>query len=896
MSWQNWIYTVPLRLRSLLRREEVERELDEEMRYHLERKTEECVAAGLTPAEARHAAMRAMDGIERQKEECRDMRKVNWLEDFLQDLRYAARMLRRNPGFAAVVVLTLALGIGANTAIFSVIDGILLRPLPYGDADRLVIVWENNLRRSYPQNVASPPNFLDWQTQNHVFSGMSCLSDLRGNLTGSGDPEQIVTQYVSANFFSILGVNPILGPGFTAENGEDGKDKVVVLSYGLWKRRFAGDPGIVGKTIELNGKILSVVGVMPEKFNFFIKQGTLTGEKPQLWSPWVLPAAYHQRKNSGRFMTVVARLQPRVTKAQAQTEMTAIATRLAQEYPDFDGHWGATVVGLREQISGELRPALLLLLGAVGFVLLIACANVSSLLLARAAGREREMGIRTAIGASRWRMARQLLTESVLLAMIGGGVGIALAVWGTNLLLAASPANLLALQRVPIDWRVLAFACGITLFAGLLFGFLPSYISSRSAIAETLKEGGRSASAGRQRRTVRSAFVVAQIGMALVLLAGSGLLMRSFALLLGVNPGFDAKNLLTFTVTLPSARYATDAAQLAFFRQLEERMAKIPGMRSASMESFPPMAGLGAATSVRILSQPARAASDLPVAAVRVVGRDYLRTMGIPLHAGREFDTRELAEMRHVALVNQAFVDRYFAGAVNPLGQKIVVYMKSDEESESQPSEIIGVIGDVRLVGLDAPVEPTVYWPHPELVYSRMTILARTSSDPMSIVSPARNELREMDPNEPMASVATVEELLSDSFSRSRFTMIVLGVFAGAALLLAAVGIYGVVAYTVAQRTNEIGIRVAMGAQRRDVLRLVLGQGSRLIFLGVGLGVAAGLLMTRLMTGLLYGISATDPLTFAGVALLLTAVALVACCVPARRAMRVDPLVALRYE
>jgi putative ABC transport system permease protein len=890
------MYTLPLRLRSLLRREEVERELDEEMRYHLEKAIEEHATSGPSPEEARHAALRAMDGIEKQKEECRDMRKVNWLEDFFQDLRYASRMLRRNPGFAAVVVLTLAMGIGANTAIFSVVDGILLRPLPYADAGRLVIVWENNLRRGHPHNVVSPPNFLDWQAQNRVFSAMSYISDLRGNLTGSGEPEQIVTQYVSANFFSVLGANPILGPGYINENGEAGKETVLVLSYWLRKRRFALDSPIVGKTIELNGKVLSVIGVMPERFNFFIKQGTLAGEKPQLWSPWVLPPAYYERKDIGRFMTVVARLRPRVTEVQAQADMNAIAARLEQEYPDFDAHWGATVVGLREQLSGDLRPALLLLLGAVGFVLLIACANVSSLLLARAAGREREMGIRTAIGASSWRMARQLLTESILLAVIGGGVGIALAVWGTNVLLAASPANLLDLERVPIDWRVLAFACGITFFAGLLFGFLPSYISSRGAIAETLKEGGRRASAGRHRRTVRSAFVVAQIGMALILLAGSGLLMRSFALLLGVNPGYETKNLLTFTVTLPQARYATDAAQLSFFRQLVERVAKIPGVRSASTESYPPMAGLGAATSVRILSQPARAASDLPTTVVRVVGPDYLRTMGIPLHAGREFDARELAEMRHVVLVNQAFVDQHFAGIGNPLGQKIAVHMKSAEESENQPSEIIGVVGDVRLVGLDMPAEPTVYWPHPELVYSRMTILARTSGDPWSVVPAARNELRQMDANEPMANVATVEELLSDSFSRSRFTMIVLAIFAAVALLLAAVGIYGVVSYTVAQRTNEIGIRVAMGAQRRDVLRLVLGQGCRLIFLGVTLGVAAGLGITRLMAGLLFGTSATDPVTYSEVALLLTAVALTACYLPARRAMRVDPLVALRYE
>src|ERR1700730_6898124 len=895
MRLQHWIYTVPLRLRSLLRREEVERELDEEMRYHVERKTEEYIAAGLTPRQARQAAVRAMDGIEQQKEECRDTRGVNWLQDFLQDLRFAARMLRRTPGFTADAALTLARWLGANTAIFSVIDGILLRPRPYGDPDRLVIVWENNMKRGNPHNVVSPPNFLDWQAQNHVFSGMSYVSDLRGNLTGSGEPEQVVTQYVSAHFFSVLGVSPALGPGFVPENGEDGKDNVVVLSYGLWKRRFAGDPAIVGKTIELNGKALSVVGVMPEKFNFMIKQGTLTGEKPQLWSPWVLPAAYHQRKSIGRFMTVVARLRSSATKATAQTEMIAIASRLAQENPDFDGHWGATVVGLREQISGDLRPALLLLLGAVAFVLLIACANVSSLLLARAASREREIGIRTAIGASRWRLARQLLTESILLAVIGGGLGIAVSVWGVNVLLAATPANLLDMHQVPIDWRVLVFACGVTLLSGLLFGFLPSYMSARGAIAETLKEGGRTASVGRHRRTVRNAFVVAQIGMALVLLAGSGLLIRSFTLLLRVSPGFEAKNLLTFTLTLPHAKYGTDSSYLAFFQQLLGRLAKIPGVQSVSMESFPPMAGLGAATSVHILSQPARAASDLPVAAVRVVGPDYLRTMGIPLHAGRAFDAFELAEMRHVAVVNKAFAEKYFPGA-NPLGQKIAVHMKSDEESEKQPSQIIGVVGDVRLIGLDTPAEPTVYWPHPELVYSRMTILARTSGDPLAIVSPARNELRQMDAEEPMASIATTEQLISASFSRARFTTIVLGIFAAAALVLAAVGIYGVVAYTVAQRTNEIGIRVALGAQRRHVLRLVLGQGSRLIFLGVAVGVVAGLIITRLMTGLLYGISATAPLTFAGVAFLLTIVALVACYVPALRAMRVDPLVALRYE
>jgi putative ABC transport system permease protein len=804
-------------------------------------------------------------------------------------------MLRRSPGFTAIVTVTLALGIGANTAIFSVVDAILLRPLPFTDLASLVIVWESNAQNASTHNTVSPPNFLDWQSQNRVFSEMSYISDLGRNLTGNGEPEQVIVQYVSVNFFSVLGVTPIIGPGFTPENGQEGKDDVVVLSYDLWKRRFGSDPTLVGKTIDLNGKPQTVVGVAPKNFGFFIKQGTLTGSKPQLWSPWALPAELRAHKSVGRFMTVVARLRPNVTAKQAQTEMTTIAARLEQQYPDYDGHWGVNVVPLRQQITGELRPALLILLGAVTFVLLVACANVSSLLLARAAGREREIGIRTAIGASRWRMARQLLTESALLAVLGGGIGITLAVWATNVLLAASPANLLDMRSAPIDWRVLAFACGITLIAGLLFGFLPSYISARGAIAEALKEGGRAASAGHRRGALRSALVVAQIGLALVLLVGSGLLIRSFVRLVGVDPGFEAKNLLTFSVTLPNARYGTNAARTAFFRQFLEQARNLPGVRSVSMDSFPPLSGLGAATSVRLTAQATRAVADLPVAAVRVVGPDYFATMGIPLRSGRTFDARELAEMRHVAVVNQAFADQYLQG-INPLGQRMVVDMKSQEENENSPSEIVGVVGDVHLMGLDSPAQPTVYWPHPELAMSRMTILVRASNDPTALVSAVRGELRQMDRDQPMANVATMEQLVSDSYSRSRFTMIVLAIFAAVALLLAAVGVYGVIAYTVAQRTNEIGIRVAMGAQRRDVLRLILGQGSRLIFVGVALGVTAGLLVTRLMSGLLFGISATDPETFAGVALLLSAVALLACYMPARRAMQVDPLVALRYE
>jgi predicted permease len=873
----------------------MEAEMDEELRSHFENHVDKLVASGLPRQEALRRARLEFGGYEQLKEECRDARGVSLLETILQDVRYALRMLHNSPGFTAVAILTLALGIGANTAIFSAIDFLLLRPLPYQDPARLVMVWENNSQHPNPHNTVSPPDFLDWQSRNSVFAGMADIIDERDNLTGNGLPQEVVVQLVSANFFSVLGVNPVMGAGFNVESGQAGHDRVVVLSYGFWKERYAGDPEIVGKKLVLNDHPQTIVGVAPRNFSWFIKDGSFTGAKPQMWAPFVFPKGFSDRKEVGRFLSVVARLKPGATVPQAQSQMNTIAAQIAEEYPDFNGYWGANVVPLRDQISGELRPALLILFGAVAFVLLIACANVSSLLLARAATREREIAVRTAMGASPWRIARQLLTESVFLALIGGGIGVALAVWGANVLLAASPENLLELRSIPIDWRVLAFAAGATLLAGLLFGFLPSYLSAHSGISETLKEGGRGSSAGKQRRAARGAFVVAQMCFALVLLVGSGLLIRSFIRLVGVDPGFDASHLLTFKVSLPSSKYGTDQARLVFFGQLLDRISRLPGVRSVSMNSFPPFSGLGSATGVHVLSQPERSLMDLPVAAVRVVGPDYFQTMQIPLRTGRTFSEQELTEERHVVIINQTFVDQYLKG-MNPLGQKAVIYMKSLEESKNSPSEIIGVVGDVRQMGLDTPPEPTVYWPHPELVLSEMTMVVRATNDPLALVAAVRNELQQMDPEQPMAAIATMDQLLSGSVSRARFTMLVIGVFAALALVLASVGIYGVIAYSVTQRTQEFGIRMALGANRRDILRLVLGQGTRLTLLGIGFGIVAALIVTRLMATLLYGISATDPLTFTGVALLLAIVALAACYLPARRATRVDPNVALRYE
>ena len=883
------------RLRGMLRREQLDHDLDEELRSHIEMRAADNTAAGMSPQQARYEAQKRFGNTTLLKEDTRGVDIISWLDEAARDFRLALRLLQRSPGFTIVAILTLALGIGANTAIFSVIDSVLLRPLPYHEPDQLVMVWENNSQHPNPHNTVSPPNFVDWQSRNTIFSSMAYIFDGRDNLTGNGDPQEVVVQDVSVNFFSLLGVNLLLGPGFTPENGQAGHDNVVILSYGFWNEHFAADPAIVGKSIVLNGHPQTVVGVAPLKFQWFIKDGSLTSAKPQMWSPFVFPQSWSNHKDMGRFITVVARMKPGATYSQAQTQMTAIASQLEHEYPDSQSHWGVNVVPLRDQISGELRPSLLVLFGAVAFVLLIACANVSSLLLARAASRERELAIRTAIGASRWRIARQLLMESLLLALIGGGLGVALAVWGTNALLAASPRNLLDLAAISLDLRVLTFAVASTLLAGLLFGFLPSYISAHSRISETLKEGGRGSSAANRRAFARNAFVVAQLGLALVLLTGSGLLIRSFVRLIGVDPGFDTGHLLTFKVSLPRAKYGKDPVCLAFFQQLLAKLSTVPGVRSATMESFPPLAGLGAATAVHLLSQPPLALSDLPVTNVQVVGSNYFSTMNIPLRAGRLFNAQELTEEKHVTIINQAFADKYLHG-VNPLGQKAAIYMKSLSETELQPSEIIGVVGDVHQMGLDTVPEPTVYWPHPELVMSGMTILVRTANDPRLIAPAARAALQQLDPELPLAGVATMDQLLADSLSRSRFTMLLLGIFAGVALVLAAVGIYGLIAYSVTQRTQELGIRIALGAQRRDVLRLVLAQGTRLTFLGVAIGLFAALALSRLLSTLLFAVSATDPLTFAGVAALLAAVALLACFIPARRATRVDPIVALRYE
>jgi putative ABC transport system permease protein len=887
---------IALRLRSLFHRRAADGQLDSELHFHLEHQTAANLAAGMSPAEARRAAIHELGGVEQLKEECRDMRKVNWMPDLAQDVRYGLRMLRKAPGFTAVAILTLALGIGANTAIFSVVDALLLRPLPYRNSNQLAMVWEDDMAFALGEkhNVVSSANFVDWQAQQHAFDSMAYFADDRANLTGGNGPQVVIGQLTSANFFDVLGVKPILGHAFLPANGTAGNDHVAVLSYGLWKERYGANLAIVGSSIELDGAAYTVVGVAPANFDAFIAEGSLTGEHAQLWVPFVLLPKYRDRTKVGRFLTVVARLKPGVSLEQAQSQMNVIAARLAAKYPDYNRGWGVNVVPIREEVSGAVRPALLILLGAVGFVLLIACANVASLFLSRAAGRRKEMAVRAALGASRWRIVRQLLSESVLLAFLGGALGVALAIWGTNALLHSLPQKLLDISSAPIDFRVLAFAAGATLLSGILFGILPSYTAAHSEIAGSLQETGRGSTLNRRNRLIHSALVVTEIALALVLLAGAGLLIESFSRLTHVNPGFNADHLLTFKLSLPDKKYKDDPSLIAFYHELLEKLSHVPGVRSVTMESLAPFNGLhnrGVATDVTLPGQESLPEAQRPDAAVRVVGFDYFATLDIPLIQGRDFSLAELAAQKHVVIINDAFALKYFHGA-NPIGQKITIDMKDT----NVPSEIIGIVGNIHGADLSVAPWPTVYWPYPELAYSGMTIVMRTETDPLALVPVAREIVQSMDKDEPISKVATMDQLISDSVARSRFSTLLLGVFAALAMILACIGIYGVMAYATAQRRNEIGIRMALGAQRADVLRLILGHGAKLALLGGVIGLAAAFGLTRFLSSQLYGTSANDPSIFAAATILLVAVALAACYIPAHRAMKVDPMVALRYE
>ncbi|MGE5243168.1 MAG: ABC transporter permease [Betaproteobacteria bacterium] len=806
---------------------------------------------------------------------------------FLDDIRYALRLSVREPGFTIVAVLALALGIGANTAIFTVVDAVLLERLPYKDPSRLVVLWEETARRPGHPNVVAPANFLRWKERATAFETMAALADSRVNLTGTGAPEELVVQYVTQGFFDVLGVEPLIGRTFNANELSDPGATVTVLGYALWQRRFGGDPGIIGRTIDLGGRPQVVVGVMPRDVGLLLKSGSLVGKPSDLWEPYVLPPEARQPR--GRYLSVIARLRPGVSVEQARTQMETIAAGLRAELPQFDEGWTTEVRTIRDELSGDVRPALLVLAGAVAFVLLIACANVANLLLARGAARHRELAIRVALGAGRGRMVRQLLTESLVLAALGGAAGLLVAQWGVALMLALTPAGLIASDTAHLSYPVLAFTGFVSLAMAVLSGLAPAIETSRTDMQEALKEGGRQGGTSVRHRRIRHGFVIAEVALAVVLLVGAGLMLRTFANLRGVNPGFDPHGVLTMRVSLPPAKYKNDDQRTRFFREVVDRVRALPGVTDAGAISFLPFAGLGAATDFTIQGRPAPPPGQDFVADVRVCDNGFFRTLRLPLVRGRLFTSREMRERSNVVVINHAMAERYFPGQ-DPLGQRLLV----DMTSPIVPTEVVGVVGDAQLNDLTSEPRPLVYWPHPQLAYGAMTLTVRTASDPLSLALLVEREVHTLDKDQPVADVRSMEQWVGRSLAQTRFSSLLLSVFAALALLLAAVGIYGVMSYAVSQRTSEIGIRLALGASRRSILALVVRNGLVLAGAGLAMGVTLALMLTRALTSLLFETGRADPATFVTVVLLLAAVAILACYVPASRAARIAPVEALR--
>jgi putative ABC transport system permease protein len=817
------------------------------------------------------------------------------METIWQDVRYGARVLAKHKAFTFVAVLTLALGIGANTAIFSVVNELLLRPLPYRDADRIVMLWEVTPSGRH-QNTTSRANFMGWREQSQSFENIAAFSDQRANLTGAGDPEEVSMQIASSGLFNVLGVDAILGRTFTKEDIQPGAPRVAVLGHGLWQRKFGGDRGVVGKPITLGGEPYTIIGVVPSNFQWHIRSRSGTGKPAEVWTILTMPTTTDRTQGAwrGRFLSTVGRLKPGVTREQADAELKTIEARLAADFPESNKGYSAEVIPVREQLVGNVRPVLWLLLGAVGFVLLIACANVANLLLARAASREKEIAVRTALGASRSRIVRQLLTESILLAALGGVCGLALAWWGIQALVAISPRDLVNLQGVGLNLTVLGWTLGIALLTGILFGLVPALEATRVDLNDTLKEGGKGSSGQSARsRGLRGALVVAEVALALVLLVSAGLLVKSFSRLRNIDTGFRQDNVLTFLVPVPATKYKEDLQFVTFFRQAEERIRALPGVKAVGMVNYLPLyGGLGSATGFTVEGRPAPSPGEEPGTSVRVADAGYFGAMDIPLLRGRNFASHEDAELHDVILVSESFAQKYFPGE-EVLGKRIAVEMFADKPPMT---EIIGVVGDVRYDSLTDAAEPTVYFPTPVLTYSFMTFVVHTSGDPAEMAPAVRREIGALDPDQPISDVRTMTQVMAETVGRARFSTLLFGLFAGLATLLAAVGIFGVMNYSVTLRTREIGLRMALGAQPTRVLVLVLRQGLVLTLVGIGIGLLGALALTRVMSSLLFGVDATDPLTFAAIVPLIAIVSLVACYIPARRATRIDPLVALRYE
>ncbi len=891
----DWKDEIRRRLSELKLEPAREAEIVEELAQHLDDVYQRSIAKGLSEHQSKRIALDDLDAL--PKELTRIQKpfhdepvlggngRSNLLTDFFQDLRYAARMQRKNPGFTVVAIIALALGIGANTAIFSVVNTVLLRPLPYKDPERLVMVWEDASKHGYPRDTPTAANFVDWRNQNTVFEGMAAILPQSFNLTGAGEPERLRGRAVSASLFPLLGVEPQIGRVFTNAEDQRGSNQVVVLSYALWQRRFGGDNGIVGKTLNLNGQPYIVVGVMPARFQF-------PSSTDEIWTPIAFTAEQAADRTT-HYLQVLARLKPGITLEQAQTEMSTIAARLQQQYPQSNTDVGAEVTSLHEHTVGDIKPALLILLGAVGLVLLIACANVANLLLARAAVRQKEIAVRVALGARRWRLIRQFLTESVLLATLGGVVGLGIAYGGLILLRAFIPQTIAQAKQVTMDPKVLGFTFLVSTITGLIFGLAPALQAARFNQTETLKEGGRDSATGSSGKRIRGLLVTAEVAISLVLLIGAGLLINSFLRLRNVDPGFRTENLLTMKFVLPHPKYKDFERRSAFYTDLIQRVQALPGVNSAAVTSNLPLYRQGNSIAVGIEGRPDPPPGQELIVTTRIVSPGYFKTMSIPVLTGRQFTDQDTRKSPLVMLISETMARRVWPNE-DPVGKRVALGPIQRPEDWFQ---VIGVVKDVRQFELSAEPKPQMYLLYRQTdFFAPEDLVVQTGVDPASMATTVRNAVWEIDKDQPVSNIRTMEEILLDSIARQRFNMLLLAIFGAVALILAAVGIYGVMSYSVAQRTHEIGIRMALGAQTGAVLKLAVGYGLKLVLAGVAIGLIAAFALTRVMSTLLFGVTATDPMTFTLISLLFVCVAALASYIPARRATKVDPIIALRYE
>jgi putative ABC transport system permease protein len=802
-----------------------------------------------------------------------------------QNIRYALRMLSKSPGFTIVVILTLALGIGANTAIFSVVSAVLLRPLPFPQPDRMVTILHVNLRTGETGRAHSYPDFEDLRRQSRSLEAAAAYDQGSATMTGLGEPAHLTMGIFSADMFNVLRVPPILGREFVASEDKPGTH-VVLLSYRLWKTRFGGDPNVTDKKVVLDGTPYVVAGVMPAEFQF-----PLDSEPMDLWTTIAVEGAEVQAKRGSHFLGVIGRLGSAATLAAANRETAEISARLEKQYPDTNGHWGLALQPEIETLVGNVRPALLMVLGAVGFLLLIACANAANLLLARAAGRQREMAIRASLGAGKSRILGQLLTESVLLSLAAGALGLLLAVWGTAALRNLPSLGIPRLASAGVDLGALVFTLVVSLSTGVLFGLAPALYASRFNLFRSLKEGGRTGTAGTGQSRIRAALVIAQVSLAVMLLVGASLLIESVFHLIRESPGIDPQGVVAFNLDLPDSRYGKPAQSADFFLELLERIRMVPGVKNASAVMPLPLSGDALRTSFEIEGRP-MAKSDRPSTHIRAVGLDYFRVMRIPLQAGREFSARDDRHAPHVVIVNQTLVRRFFSNE-NAIGKHIKLSTWDEPEATC---EIVGIVGDVKHRNLWQPPDPESYLPYEQDSIGAMNIVVRSERDPMLLLPAIREQVRALDAELPIYRAERMEEYVAASVAQRRFTGLLCAVFAGVGLLLAVVGLFGVMSYSVAQRTHEIGIRVAVGAEKPDILRLILTEGMRITVAGIAIGLLGAFAVSSVVESQLFGVSATDPRTFVGVVLALVLVALAACYIPARRATRVDPMVVLRYE